>query len=139
VDGKAVDYRSGTMVNDTLKGTIEPTILSPGDVSWLSKLEHEWEAQKGGDVISAVDSPILVRTPLVVAMWQSRAAALGCWPTPGPDCTWAAARLAPPGGWATSATRTGEVRVQLRLLQESTRGRSRSPPCAPWAWARRPA
>jgi Ca-activated chloride channel family protein len=92
VDGKAVDYRSGTMVSDTLKGAIEPTIVSPGDVSWLDKLEHEWDAQKGGDVISAAESPILVRTPLVVAMWQSRAAALGCWPTPGPDCTWARLR-----------------------------------------------
>ena len=57
VDGKNVDYRSGTMVSDTLGGRIEPTVLSPGDVSWLSKLEHEWSSQKGGDPIGAADSP----------------------------------------------------------------------------------
>ena len=92
VDGKNVDYRSGTMVSDTLGGRIEPTVLSPGDISWLSKLEHEWSSQKGGDPIGAADSPIVARTPVVVAMWQSRAAALGCWPTAGPDCTWSRLR-----------------------------------------------
>jgi Ca-activated chloride channel homolog len=92
VDGKAVDYRSGTMVSDTLAGRIQPTVLSPGDVSWLTKLEHEWHATKGGDPISAADSPIVARTPLVVAMWQSRATALGCWPNASATCTWARMR-----------------------------------------------
>ena len=27
-------------------------------------------------------------TPVVIAMWESRARALGCWPTPEPECTW---------------------------------------------------
>jgi Ca-activated chloride channel family protein len=88
VDGKNVDYRSGTMVSDTLAERIQPTIVSPGDVSWLSKLEREWDALKGGDPISAADSSIVVRTPLVVAMWQSRAAALDCWPNATAECTW---------------------------------------------------
>lgn len=104
VDGKNVDYRSGTMVSDTLADRIQPTILSPGDVSWLSKLERDWEAVKGGDPISAADSPIVVRTPLVVAMWQSRAAALDCWPTATPDCTWEALRAlaTAPDGWGSA-------------------------------------
>jgi Ca-activated chloride channel homolog len=104
VDGKNVDYRSGTMISDTLADRIQPTILSPGDVSWLSKLEHEWEALKGGDPISAADSPIVVRTPLVVAMWQSRAAALDCWPSATPECTWDALRALAiaPDGWGTA-------------------------------------
>src|SRR5262245_6728976 len=104
VDGKNVDYRSGTMVSDALAGRIEPTVLSPGDVSWLSKLEHEWSSQKGGDPIGAADSPVVARTPLVVAMWQSRASALGCWPTAGPDCTWARLRdlAIAPDGWGSA-------------------------------------
>ena len=104
VDGKNVDYRSGTMVSDTLADRIEPTILSPGDTSWLSKLEHDWAAAKGGDPISATNSPIIARTPLVVAMWQSRATALGCWPTPGPTCTWARLRAlaTAPDGWGSA-------------------------------------
>ena len=101
VDGKNVDYRSGTMVSDTLSGRIEPTVLSPGDVSWLSKLEHEWQATKGGDPIRAADSPIVARSPLVVAMWQSRASALGCWPNTSATCTWARMRqlATSPKGW----------------------------------------
>ena len=103
VDGKNVDYRSGTMVSDTLADRIRPTILSPGDVSWLSKLEHEWGALKGGDPISAADSPIVVRTPLVIAMWQSRASALDCWPTATAECTWERLRAlaTAPDGWGS--------------------------------------
>jgi Ca-activated chloride channel family protein len=91
IDGQPVDYRSGTMVSDTLAGRIEPTVLSPGEESWIAKFEREWSALKGGDPIGA-DQPVVVRTPLVVAMWQSRARALDCWPEPGPGCTWAALR-----------------------------------------------
>src|SRR5687767_11903379 len=83
IDGNPVDYRSGTMVSDTLAGRIQPTILSPGEESWIAKFEREWDAQEGGDPIRGT-TPILVRTPLVVAMWQSRARALGCWPTAEP-------------------------------------------------------
>jgi Ca-activated chloride channel family protein len=44
-----------------------------------------------------------VRTPLVVAMWRSRAEALGCWPTPGPECTWTrlGALASDPAGWGS--------------------------------------
>ena len=102
VDGKPVDYRSGTMVSDTLAERIQPTILSPGEESWIAKFEREWNAQKGGDPIRGT-SPILVRTPLVVAMWQSRAKALGCWPTAEPTCTWAELRAlaTDPAGWGS--------------------------------------
>jgi Ca-activated chloride channel family protein len=103
VDGKVADYRSGTIVSDTIGGRIEPTVVSPGEESWVQKLERDWESAKGGDLISAPEAPILVRTPLVVAMWRSRAEALGCWPTPGPDCTWArlGALASDPQGWAS--------------------------------------
>jgi Ca-activated chloride channel family protein len=103
VDGKVADYRSGTMVSDTLAGRIEPTVLSPGEESWVQKFDRDWQTAKGADPISAPQSPILVRTPLVVAMWASRAKALGCWPTPGPECTWArlGALANDPQGWAS--------------------------------------
>jgi Ca-activated chloride channel family protein len=102
IDGNPVDYRSGTMVSDTLAGRIQPTILSPGEESWIAKFEREWDAQEGGDPITGT-TPILVRTPLVVAMWQSRARALGCWPTAEPGCTWAELRTLAndPQGWAS--------------------------------------
>lgn len=102
IDGTPVDYRSGTMVSDTLAGRTQPTILSPGEESWIAKFERDWQALKGGDPIRG-DMPILVRTPLVVAMWQSRARALDCWPNAGPTCTWAELRAlaTSPDGWGS--------------------------------------
>lgn len=87
VDGKKVDYRSGTMVSDTLKQKIKPTILSPGEESWLAKFKKEWQVANNSNAVKS-ESPVLVRTPLVIAMWESRAKALGCWPESKPTCTW---------------------------------------------------
>jgi Ca-activated chloride channel family protein len=86
IDGKDKDYRSGTMVSDTVKGKIKPTVISPGEESWIDKFNKEWKIEHNSVAIHG-ESPVLVRTPLVVAMWQSRAKALGCWPTPGATCT----------------------------------------------------
>ena len=110
-------YRSGSMVGDILNRKIEPTIASPAEQSWIQKLRAEWRGSKaekswssklGRDLSSAVvtsgEAPGLLRTPLVIAMWQSRAEALGCWPRSGPDCTWARLRnlAANPDGWGMS-------------------------------------
>ena len=107
-------YRSGSMVSDIFDHKIEPTIASPAEQSWIRKLRAEWRGSKaekalslklGQDLSDAViitgEAPGLLRTPLVIAMWQSRAEALGCWPMSGPDCTWARLRnlTASPDGW----------------------------------------
>lgn len=100
IDGKKVDYRSGTMVTDTLEGRIKPTILSPAEEAWIAKLNSEWQAIHGRPA-STGQAPILARTPMVVAMWQSRARALGCWPTVEERCTWETIRTlaTSPTGW----------------------------------------
>lgn len=101
VDGKSVDYRSGTMVADTLAERIRPTILSPGEESWLTRLANDWRTKHGTALVKGA-SPVLARTPLVIALWQSRAKALGCLPSPGPTCTWERLRslAADRKGWA---------------------------------------
>ena len=94
-------YRSGAMVSDILNHKIEPTIASPAEQSWIQKVRAEWGGSKaekswssklGRDLSSAVvtsgEAPGLLRTPLVIAMWQSRAVALDCWPTASANCTW---------------------------------------------------
>jgi Ca-activated chloride channel family protein len=91
VDGKSADYRSGTMVKDTLSGTIKPTVLSPGEESWLERFKGDWKLRYGS-AVTDLDAPVVVRTPLVIAMWESRAKVLGCLPNPGPTCTWARIR-----------------------------------------------
>jgi len=100
IDGKAVDYRSGTMVTDTIQRKITPTILSPGEESWIVKFKKDWQMAHNTVAIRG-EAPILVRTPLVVALWQSRAKALGCWPGAGPQCTWSRlqALATDPEGW----------------------------------------
>ena len=107
-------YRSGSMIRDILARKIEPTIASPAEQSWIQKLRAEWPGSKaenywssklGLDLSSAVvtsgEAPGLLGTPLVIAMWQSRAEALGCWPRSGANCTWARLRnlAANPDGW----------------------------------------
>jgi len=47
IDGKKVDYRSGTMVSDTLSGKIKPTVLSPGEESWIAQFQRDWQTQHG--------------------------------------------------------------------------------------------
>jgi len=89
--GRFEHYRSGTQVDDTLQGKIKPTIVSPADDSWIAKLRKEWTAMRRSEIATA-PSTSLARTPVVIAMWQSRARALGCWPTPEPECTWARIR-----------------------------------------------
>jgi Ca-activated chloride channel family protein len=100
--GKFDHYRSGTMVTDILKGKIEPVVMSPAEESWIAKLNSEWKTVHGSEISSGHPSP-LVRTPLVIAMWQSRAIALGCFPEAGPDCTWKhlADLAGNPDGWAS--------------------------------------
>ncbi len=99
--GQFDHYRSGTMVKDTVDERIRPDIASPSEDSWLEDLNRDWKAQKGrGEIIS--ERPVgLVRIPLVIAMWQSRAEALGCWPQSRPECTWDRVRelAVHPAGW----------------------------------------
>ena len=100
IEGKKADYRSGTMVTDTLEGRMKPTVLSPADETWIAKLNKEWQALRGAPLVTG-QAPILARTPLVVTMWQSRARALGCWPTAQEGCTWETLRAlaSSPEGW----------------------------------------
>lgn len=87
-------YRSGSMMTDILfvgaKG-IWPTIVSPADQSWTRKLNDDWRGSKAekrwssklghdlsNSVITTGEAPGLLRTPLVIAMWQSRSEALDC-------------------------------------------------------------
>ena len=100
LSGKLRHWNSPTQVAATLRGEIEPTILSPASSIWLLKLNKEWRALYGREITTG-PWPSLLSTPVVVAMWESRARALDCWPVPGPTCTWERIRelAASPDGW----------------------------------------
>ena len=84
-----------------MRGEIEPTILSPASITWISKLNKEWKDLHGKEISSDPEPRSLLSTPVVIAMWESRARALGCWPTPEPEFTWKQIRdlAISPDGW----------------------------------------
>lgn len=125
VNGVRQDYRSRTMLSDTFDGKIKPTILSPSDEATIQKLQRDWQAMNSGQQIARDIGPSLARTPLVFAMWQSRATALGCWPTPEPRCTWEQIRqlAASPEGWGlVGRSDWGTLKIGYGYVGESSVG-----------------
>jgi Ca-activated chloride channel family protein len=100
--GRKAHYVSGRQIRDTLDGKITPTIVSPADHSWIARLNTEWRSTHGGQGITSGKPRSIARTNVVIAMWESRATALGCWPVATPECTWQRLRAlaADPEGWA---------------------------------------
>src|SRR5205807_4499068 len=65
-------------------GKLQPDIWIPASSIWLSMLNEQWNIKNGtsgSDLVSTStdDSPSLLSSPIVIAMWQSQAKALG-WP-----------------------------------------------------------
>jgi Ca-activated chloride channel homolog len=125
VDGRqSSGYRSGTAFTDIVDEKIKPTIFSPGEESWTLRLQQEWQAKHGKPVASEL-GPTLVRTPLVIATWQSSAEALGCWPTPQPDCSWERLRrlaISPEGWGLLGRPEWGKLKLGYAYVGEANTG-----------------
>jgi Ca-activated chloride channel homolog len=78
----ATPIGSGDSMQQILDGTIKPDIWSPAGRVWLNLLAAKWQQKYGTHIISTggTDTPSLVNSPVVIAMWKSEAQALG-WPT----------------------------------------------------------
>jgi Ca-activated chloride channel family protein len=118
-------YRSGTMVTDILSGKIKPVAASPGEATWLRKLNSDWKATHDDKGIFTDNPTTLLQTPVIVAMWQSRAMALACWPVASAQCTWQ--RLsdlaADPNGWgAFGQPEWGNFKFGYGYVGESNSG-----------------
>jgi Ca-activated chloride channel homolog len=98
---KANPIGSGQSMQEILDGSIQPDIWSPAGSVWLTLLNSQWREKQGSDLIStgANDTPSLVSSPVVIAMWKPMAQALG-WPSK--PIGWAdIAKLSTnPQGWA---------------------------------------
>jgi len=94
----AIPIDSGDSMQQILDGKIQPDIWSPAGRVWLTLLDSMWLEKYGSHIINtgASDTPPLVHSPVVIAMWKSEAEALG-WPQP---IGWAQIDRLSIGGWA---------------------------------------
>jgi len=97
----AVPIGSGQSMQEIVAGAIQPDIWSPAGSVWLALLNSIWQQKHGSNLIStgANDTPSLVTSPVVIAMWKPEAEALG-WPNKAIGWADIAALSTNPQGWA---------------------------------------
>ena len=114
IAGPSAPSRTGTMSDAliplTVTGTFNSTFSPNSGMQVFAGVREDpffFDLEQFFTIFPDRATPILVRTPLVMAMWESRATALGCWPTAGPGCTWQAVRTLAESadGWASLSLR----------------------------------
>ncbi|MBV8822608.1 MAG: VWA domain-containing protein [Ktedonobacteraceae bacterium] len=98
---KATPIGSGDSMRQILAGKIQPDVWSPAGSVWLTLLNNMWQQEHGSTIIptGATDTPSLVTSPVVIAMWKPEAQALG-WPNKLIGWSDIAALSTNPRGWA---------------------------------------
>ncbi len=81
-----------------VQGLINPTVWSPASSAYVPVINAEWR-QTHADDLAAENSPDLVISPIVIAMWQPMAEALG-WPDKPLGWNDIAQLAIAPDGWA---------------------------------------
>jgi Ca-activated chloride channel family protein len=97
---KAVPIGSGQSMQEIVDGTIQPDIWSPAGSVWLTLINASWREKTGSELVAtgANDTPSLVTSPVVIAMWKPMAEALG-WPNKAIGWADIAKLSTTPGGW----------------------------------------
>jgi Ca-activated chloride channel family protein len=90
---------SGGSQQDILSGKVQPTIWSPGDMSWVDGANQVWQDRTGRPLVSG-ECPPTVYAPIGFAMWRPMAEALG-WPDKPIGWDTIVELAADPQGWAT--------------------------------------
>ncbi len=99
---KATATGSGQSMLDILSGTAQPDVWSPAGSVWLTLLNAQWQAKHSGQQLigtGATDTPSLVTSPVVIAMWKPQAEALG-WPQKSLGWSDIAKLSTDPNGWS---------------------------------------
>ena len=100
---KASPTGSGQSMQDILSGAAQPDVWSPAGSVWLSLLNSQWQAKHSGQQLigtGATDTPSLVNSPVVIAMWKPQVEALG-WPQKTISWSDIAKLSTDPNGWKT--------------------------------------
>jgi Ca-activated chloride channel homolog len=97
---KATPIGSGLSMQEIASGAIQPDIWSPAGSVWLTLINALWQEKHHSDLVTtgATDSPSLVTSPVVIAMWKPEAEALG-WPNKAIGWSDIAALSTNPRGW----------------------------------------
>lgn len=90
VGGKRVEIAaealdSGEALEAILDGSRAPVVWSPASTLWVPLLNQRWSDTTGSSDPLAIYPEPLVVSPLVIAMWEEQAAAMGY---PGADIGW---------------------------------------------------
>ena len=76
---KATHVNSGDSLEDLKAGRVQPDLWSPGDESWMQLASEHWRMAKQKTLFASYRH--LVDVPLVVAMWEPMARAIGVAPS----------------------------------------------------------
>ncbi|GCE13678.1 substrate-binding and vWA domain-containing protein [Tengunoibacter tsumagoiensis] len=97
----ATPMGSGQSMQQIIDGSLKPDIWSPAGSVWLTLLNQKWQNKNGQNLIGtgATDTPSLVSSPVVIAMWKPQAEALG-WPQKAIGWSDIAQLSQDPKGWA---------------------------------------
>ena len=90
---------SGGSKDDILDGTIQPTVWSPGDQSWIDSANQVWDDRNSRPLIPDSCAPTVL-APIGFAMWRPMAEALG-WPNEPISWGDLVNLAADPDGWAS--------------------------------------
>ncbi len=88
---------SGECIDEAIAGTAQPHVTSPASSAFVKLGNAQWRAKTGKDLIPATDN--LVLSPVVIAMWQPMAEAIG-WGTKPVGWADILALATEPTGWA---------------------------------------
>ena len=97
---KATPLGSGTSMQAILDGSRQPDIWSPAGNVWITLLNSQWSQKHDSPLVAtgANDTPSLVSSPVVIAMWKPQAEALG-WPQKAIGWSDIAKLSTDPQGW----------------------------------------
>jgi Ca-activated chloride channel family protein len=99
----ATPMGSGDAMKGILDGKLQPDIWSPASSIWISLLNMQWHKNNNNSNLvstSSNDSPSLLTSPMVIAMWRSQAQALD-WPRSSIGWSDISNLIADPKGWAS--------------------------------------
>ena len=94
----AQESSPGPTVERIVKGELQPTLWSPGDISWVEQANQQLQAAGKQPVVTA-ECPRVVYAPTGFAMWRPMAEALG-WPDKPIGWREIADLAGDPQGWA---------------------------------------